>query len=163
MLGSLVGMLVSHSACHTVSQLVVWLVSCLVSCLVNYLVGLFVCCLFLFVCLLKIRKSWGEYLDLSGRNWQDGGENLIAFIFCLRHYYYYYYYYHHHHHQIKNDKVGGTCGMPGNITEKYKIWIGKPGRRRIATPQCGNENNIKMNFKEFVCQDVDWIDLAQNR
>jgi hypothetical protein len=24
------------------------------------------------------------------------------------------------------------------------------------------ETNIKMNFKEVLCQDVDWIDLAQN-
>jgi len=43
----------------------------------------------------------------------------------------------------------------------YRILVGKPEGRR--SPRHTWEDNIKMDLKEVVRGDMDWIDLAQDR
>jgi len=43
----------------------------------------------------------------------------------------------------------------------YRILVGKPkGRRLFGRLRHRWENNIKMDFQEVGCGDMDWIDLA---
>jgi hypothetical protein len=42
--------------------------------------------------------------------------------------------------------------------------MGKPeGRRPLGKPKHRWEDYIKMDFQEVGCEDMDWIDLTQNR
>jgi hypothetical protein len=42
--------------------------------------------------------------------------------------------------------------------------MGKPeGRRLLGRPRRRWEDNIKMDFQEVRCGDIDWIELAQDR
>ena len=44
---------------------------------------------------------------------------------------------------------------------EYKVLLGKPeGMRPLEIPRCRQDDNIKMNFKEIVWQNMDWIHLA---
>jgi hypothetical protein len=46
----------------------------------------------------------------------------------------------------------------------YGVLVGKPeGKRPPGRHRSWLENNIKMNFQEIGCCDVDWIHLAQDR
>jgi hypothetical protein len=46
----------------------------------------------------------------------------------------------------------------------YRILVGRPeGRRPLGRPRCRWEDNIKMDLKEVRWEDVDWIDVAQDR
>lgn len=66
--------------------------------------------------------------------------------------------------QIQDDEMGVTCGTYGReekctkgvcrVTKRTEL----RGRRKH---RC--EYNIKMDHKDIVGPDVDWIDLAQNR
>jgi hypothetical protein len=70
-------------------------------------------------------------LDLSGRKWQEAGEDCImkSFIICMLHKYY-------SGDQIKEDKIGGRCSTHGR-DEKYNILVGKPeGKRLLGRPRC---------------------------
>jgi hypothetical protein len=50
------------------------------------------------------------------------------------------------------------------MTNICNILVGKPeGKRPLGRQRRGWENNIKIYFKENVWQDVEWIQLAQDR
>jgi hypothetical protein len=44
------------------------------------------------------------------------------------------------------------------------VLVGKPdGKKRLVRLRRRWEDNIKMDFKEVGCGDMDWIELAQGR
>jgi hypothetical protein len=46
----------------------------------------------------------------------------------------------------------------------YNILVGKPEEKRpLGRPRCRWENNIKIDIKEVLWEDVDWIHLVQDR
>ena len=46
----------------------------------------------------------------------------------------------------------------------YRDFVGKPeGKIPLARPRCRWEDNIKMDFQEVGCEDMDWIELAQDK
>jgi len=46
----------------------------------------------------------------------------------------------------------------------YRVLVGKPeGKRPLGRPRRKWEDNIKMNLQEMECEDMDWIELAQDR
>ena len=46
----------------------------------------------------------------------------------------------------------------------HKVLVGKPERKRpLGRPRRRWEDNIKMDLKEIGWEDVDWIDVAQDR
>jgi len=46
----------------------------------------------------------------------------------------------------------------------YRALVWKPeGKRPLGRPMCRWEDNIKMDLYEVECEDMDWIDLAQDR
>jgi hypothetical protein len=46
----------------------------------------------------------------------------------------------------------------------YRILVGMPeGKRPLGRPRRRWMNNIKMDLREIGWDDMDWIDLAQNR
>ena len=46
----------------------------------------------------------------------------------------------------------------------YRVLVGKPeGKRPLGRPRRKLEDNIKMNLQEMECEDMDWIELAQDR
>jgi hypothetical protein len=52
----------------------------------------------------------------------------------------------------------------GDVRGAYNILIGRPeGRRPLGRPRCRWEDNIKMDLREIVFGDVDWIHWAQDR
>ena len=45
-----------------------------------------------------------------------------------------------------------------------RVLVGKPeGKRLLGRLRHRWENNIKMNLQEVRCEDINWIDLAQDR
>ena len=52
----------------------------------------------------------------------------------------------------------------GESTGLYWDLVGKlKGKRQLGKPRCRWEDNIKMNLQEVGCEDLDLIDVAQNR
>jgi hypothetical protein len=52
----------------------------------------------------------------------------------------------------------------GEVRGAYNILIGRPeGRRPLGRPRHRWEDNIKMDLREIVFGDMDWIHLAQDR
>jgi ribosome biogenesis protein Nip4 len=52
----------------------------------------------------------------------------------------------------------------GEVTGAYNILVGRPEERRpLRRPRRIWEDNIKMELREIVFGDVDWINLAQDR
>jgi hypothetical protein len=50
------------------------------------------------------------------------------------------------------------------IINAYKILVGKPEKKRpLGRPRRGKEDNIKMKPREVGMENVDWINLAQER
>jgi hypothetical protein len=46
----------------------------------------------------------------------------------------------------------------------YRISVGKPeGKRPLRRPRRRWVNNVKMDLREIGWDDMDWIDLAQDR
>jgi hypothetical protein len=46
----------------------------------------------------------------------------------------------------------------------YRVSLGKPeGRRPLGKPTRRWEDNIKMKFQEVGCEDMDWLELTQDR
>jgi hypothetical protein len=46
----------------------------------------------------------------------------------------------------------------------YRILVGKPeGKRQLGRPRRRWVDNIRMDLREIGWDDVDWIDLAQDR
>ena len=45
-----------------------------------------------------------------------------------------------------------------------RVLVGIPeGKRQLARPRCGWEDNIKMDLQEVECAFMDWIDVDQVR
>jgi hypothetical protein len=57
--------------------------------------------------------------------------------------------------------VGHVVHM-GEMRSAYKILVRKP-ERPLGTPLYRWKDNIKMDFKEVACENVDWIHLDQDR
>jgi len=60
--------------------------------------------------------------------------------------------------------------LPGHIARMgerrgvYRILVGESERMRpLGRPRHKWDGNIKMDLQEMRCEDVDWIDLAQDR
>jgi hypothetical protein len=52
----------------------------------------------------------------------------------------------------------------GEVRDAYNILIGRPeGRRPLGRPRHRWEDNIKIDIREIVFGDVDWIHLARYR
>jgi hypothetical protein len=52
----------------------------------------------------------------------------------------------------------------GEVRGAYNILVGRPeGRRPLGRPRRRWEDNFKMDFREIVFGDVDWIHLTQDR
>ena len=58
----------------------------------------------------------------------------------------------------------GHVARMGEKRGVYKILVGKPETKRpLGRPRRRWEDNIKMDLQEVGCEDVDWIDVAQDR
>jgi hypothetical protein len=52
----------------------------------------------------------------------------------------------------------------GEKRSAYKVLVGKPkGKRLLGRPGCRWEVTIKMDLYKIELEEVDWINLAQNR
>jgi hypothetical protein len=59
------------------------------------------------------------------------------------------------------DRAHSTNGERRNA---YRIQVGKPeGKRPLGRPKRRWVNNIKIDLRETGCDDMDWIDLVQDR
>jgi hypothetical protein len=66
--------------------------------------------------------------------------------------------------QVKEDEMGRACSTNGGKRNAYRILVGKPeGKRPLGKPRRRWADNIKMDLRDIGWDDVDWIDLAQNR
>jgi hypothetical protein len=60
--------------------------------------------------------------------------------------------------------MGGAYSTNGEKRNAYRIWVGKPERKRpLGRPRRRWEDNIRMDLREIGWGDMDWIDLAQDR
>jgi hypothetical protein len=58
----------------------------------------------------------------------------------------------------------GYAARMGEKRNAYRILVGKPeGERPLGKPRRRWVYNIKMDLREIGWEDVDWIDLAQDR
>jgi hypothetical protein len=59
--------------------------------------------------------------------------------------------------------MGGPCSTNGEKRNVYRLLVGKPeGKRPLGRPRRRWVDNIRMDFGEVGCGDVDWIGLAQD-
>jgi hypothetical protein len=60
--------------------------------------------------------------------------------------------------------MGAACSTYGGQQNLYRLSVSKPGGKRpLGRPKLRWEDNIKMDFLEVRCDDIDWIDLVQDR
>jgi hypothetical protein len=60
--------------------------------------------------------------------------------------------------------MGGDVARLGKKRGMYRFLLGKPeGKRRLGSPRCRWEDNIKMDLQDVRCGGVDWIGLDQDR
>jgi hypothetical protein len=60
--------------------------------------------------------------------------------------------------------MGRACSTNGEKMNAYRILVGMPeGKRPPERPRRRWMDNIKMDLREIGWDDMDWIDLAQNR
>jgi hypothetical protein len=65
---------------------------------------------------------------------------------------------------IVKDGMDGACSTHGEVSNAYKILVGKPERKRsLGRSRCRWEDNIRVDLKEIAWEGVDWIHLAQDR
>jgi hypothetical protein len=66
--------------------------------------------------------------------------------------------------QVKEDEMGRACSANGKKRNSYRILVGKPeGKRSLGRPRRRWMDNIKIDHRELVWDDMDWIDLVQDR
>jgi len=59
--------------------------------------------------------------------------------------------------------VGEACSTYGESRVVYRMLVGKPeGTRPLGRPRSRWEDNIKLDFQELGCEDMCWIELAQD-
>jgi hypothetical protein len=49
--------------------------------------------------------------------------------------------------QIKEDELGGACSRNRDITNTYRILVGKSKGKRLGRPMCRWKDNIKMGTR----------------
>jgi hypothetical protein len=55
------------------------------------------------------------------------------------------------------------CSSNGEKNNAYRIWEGNPeGERPLGKPRRRWKNNIKMELREIVWDDMKWINLTQD-
>jgi len=60
--------------------------------------------------------------------------------------------------------MDGACRMFGEKRGIYRVLVGKPQvKRPLGRPRHIREDNIKLDFQEVGCGDVDSIELGQDR
>jgi hypothetical protein len=60
--------------------------------------------------------------------------------------------------------MGRACSTNGERRKAYLILVGKPeGKRPPGRPRRRWVDNIKIGLREIGWDDIDWIDLAQDR
>jgi hypothetical protein len=60
--------------------------------------------------------------------------------------------------------MGEHVARIGEVRGAYSILVGRPeGRRPLGRPRRRWVENIKVDLREIVFGDVDWINLAQDR
>jgi hypothetical protein len=60
--------------------------------------------------------------------------------------------------------MSGACCSDGEWRSVFNVLVEKrEGKRSLERPRCRWEDNIKMDFQEVGCGDMDWIGLAQDR
>ena len=60
--------------------------------------------------------------------------------------------------------MGGSCSAYGERRDVYRVLVGEPeGKRPVGRRRRRWEDNIKMDFQEVGCGDMDWIELVQGR
>ena len=66
--------------------------------------------------------------------------------------------------QIEKNEMGGSCSTYGENRGVYRIFVGKPeGKRLLGRPRLEWEDNNKMDLQEVGCEDMDRIDVPQDR
>ena len=66
--------------------------------------------------------------------------------------------------KIKKNEMGGACSAYGDRRGVCRVLVGKPeGKRPLGRPRRRWDDNIKMDLQEVGCDDMDWIELAQDR
>jgi hypothetical protein len=64
---------------------------------------------------------------------------------------------------VEEDEVEGHVARIGENRNAYRLWVGKPERKRLlGRPSRRWIDNIKMDQVEIGLGDVDWIGLAQD-
>jgi hypothetical protein len=67
---------------------------------------------------------------------------------------------------IKSMRMGwaGHVARMGGKRNAYRLLVGTPeGKRPQGRPRCRQLDNVRMDLGEVGWDDVDWIDLAQDR
>jgi hypothetical protein len=65
---------------------------------------------------------------------------------------------------VKEDEMGRACSTNGEKKNGYRILVGKPeGKRPLERPRHRLVDNIKMDLGEIGWDDIDWIELAEDR
>jgi hypothetical protein len=65
---------------------------------------------------------------------------------------------------MKEDEVGRICGTHGKWRSVYRVLIERPeGKRPLGRPRHRWEDNIKMDVREMVVNEANWIRLAEDR
>jgi hypothetical protein len=60
--------------------------------------------------------------------------------------------------------VGGTCGTNGRGEESVQGFVGKQEvKRALGKPKRTWEDGIRMDLREIVCVNIEWIQFAQDR
>jgi hypothetical protein len=60
--------------------------------------------------------------------------------------------------------MGRACSTNGEKRNTYRILVGKPeGKRPLGRPRRRWMDSIKMDLREIDGDDMDWIDLIQDR
>jgi hypothetical protein len=61
-------------------------------------------------------------------------------------------------------RLAGHVARNGEERKVYKVLVGKPeGKRPLGRPRRRWEDEIRMDLREIVLGDVDWILQAQDR
>jgi hypothetical protein len=59
--------------------------------------------------------------------------------------------------------MGGACSTYGENRGAYRVLVRKPeGKRPLGRPRRRWKDNMNVDLQEVGCEDMDWIELAQD-